>query len=189
MPELALDLINRPALADAKIGSFGPAPAALTIRALPEGHVVQVLGSPGSGDLTDRLTRLCDSGAGAVRRAGPGQWLIVGDVPLAADGVSTLERDLAGTAALVDQSHGRVRIAVSGASVEAMLAKGTGVDPALRQFPVGRSVNTLIGHISVHLNRMSETAFEIIVMRSFAQSLWDELIDMGRAFGITARLA
>jgi sarcosine oxidase subunit gamma len=80
-----------------------------------------------------------------------------------------------------------VRIALAGEKIEATLAKGTGVDPAMGTFPVGLSVLTLIGHTSAHLTRVGDSRFEILVMRSFALSLWDELIDMGLEFGISAQ--
>jgi len=184
MPDV--QLIHRPALAGAKSGQFGKTPATLMLAALPEGHVVQVLAAPGAGDLNGTLRAVGDGSAQAVRPVGPGQWLIIGPAPLASGSVQAMEEKLAGLAALVDQSHGRVRMLISGAPVEAMLAKGTGVDLALAAFPVGRSVTTLIGSISAHLTRVGTDSFEIIVMRSFARDLWAELIEMGREFGISA---
>ncbi len=87
---------------------------------------------------------------------------------------------------VVDTSHGRVRMALSGATVERVLAKGTAVDLALSAFPVGQSATTLVGHISVQLTRTGEQSFELMVLRGFAGSLWDDLIGMAREFGIEA---
>jgi sarcosine oxidase subunit gamma len=192
MPDLAptqqtdFVLTHRPALSGAQFGSFGAVPAGITLTALAEGHVIQVIAAPGADDISARLRELGDGSPLAVRPAGPGQWLVVGAAPLAPGAVADMERQLAGAAVLVDQSHGRVVLGISGAAVEAVLAKGTGVDPALAAFPVGRSVQTLIGHLATHLTRVSETTFEIIVMRSFAVSLWDELITLSLEFGVTA---
>jgi sarcosine oxidase subunit gamma len=185
MPEF--DLLHRPALAGAKSGQFGKVPAAISLTALPEGHVVQALAAPGAGDLTGTLQALGNDGPHTIRPAGPGQWLIVGNGPLAPGGVRAMEARADSLAALVDQSHGRVRIAIGGTPIEAVLAKGTGIDLALAAFPVGQSAQTLIGHIAVHLTRVGADSFEIIVMRSFALDLWAALIDMGLEFGISAK--
>jgi sarcosine oxidase subunit gamma len=92
--------------------------------------------------------------------------------------ISTLEPK----ADCVDQSHGRVRIRVSGAKVEQMLAKGTAVDLAPIAFPLGHATTTLIGHVAAHITRTDSESFEIIVLRGFAESLWDDLETMGREF-------
>ncbi|SEH97891.1 sarcosine oxidase, gamma subunit family, heterotetrameric form [Rhizobium tibeticum] len=54
------------------------------------------------------------------------------------------------------------------------------VDLALSECAVGRSTTTLIGHIAAHITRVDEDAFEIIVLRGFAESLWDDLARMCR---------
>jgi sarcosine oxidase gamma subunit len=84
---------------------------------------------------------------------------------------------------IVDQSHGRVRILVRGPMAVRVLAKGTAVDLALSAFPVGHASTTLIGHIAAHVTRIDQDAFELIVLRSFAESLWDELGLMSQEFG------
>ncbi len=45
---------------------------------------------------------------------------------------------------------------------------------------VGGSTATLIGHIAAHVTRVDKDAFEIIVLRGFAESLWDDLARMRR---------
>ena len=134
----------------------------VTLTALPEGHVVLLLTRAGAPapDLP------------GLRPAGPGQWFVVGDSPLAAAELAALAR-LPGVA-VSDQSHGRVRIAVAGAqAAAAMLAKGTAVD--LEALPVGASTATLIGPLGVHLTRTADRAFELVVLRSFAAALWHDL--------------
>jgi sarcosine oxidase subunit gamma len=44
----------------------------------------------------------------------------------------------------------------------------------------------LLGHVSVQLTRMAPDGFEILVLRSFAQDVWDSLIAMGREYGVRA---
>jgi heterotetrameric sarcosine oxidase gamma subunit len=55
------------------------------------------------------------------------------------------------------------------------LATHVVVDLTLRAFPVGRTVATLCGHVSVWLTRLGETAFEIVAPRSVAADLHGEL--------------
>ncbi len=184
-------LLHRAALAGAKSGSFGPTQAdgGITLEALPEGHVLQVLASPDAGDLAASIASVSDGSVYAVRAVGPGQWFVVGDAGLSASEFAKTQAALSGRASIADQTHGRIRIGISGAGGEAVLAKGTAVDMHPDQFPVGRSTMTLIGHITAMITRTAADRFEILVLRGFAESLWDELIEMGLEFGVDARTA
>lgn len=155
---------------------------AITIEALPEGHVVQVLGKPGDDVPRTRLEALSDGAPHAVRPAGPGQWFIVGDLPKTHREFAALVTALQPDAFGVEQSAGRVRILVSGSMVERMLAKGTATDLSLFRFPLGHATTTLVGHIATHITRIGKDAFELMVLRGFAQSLWDDLARMSAEF-------
>ena len=147
----------------------GAAGGGVTLSALPEGHVVLLLTRAGAPapDLP------------GLRPAGPGQWFLVGDSPLAAAELAELVARLPDVA-VSDQSHGRVRIAVAGGQAAAMLAKGTAVD--LEALPVGASTGTLVGPLGVHLTRTAETAYELMVLRSFAAALWHDLEAMAAEY-------
>ncbi|WP_332691438.1 sarcosine oxidase subunit gamma [Devosia sp.] len=177
-----------PALAGAAGGIFGPAAPAgggISIRALPEGDVLQVLAAPDAGDLAPSLAAWAGHADFAVRPYGPGQWFVI--APSTSRGhAEQLDGILAGQAAVFDQGHGRVRIAIGGTAVADMLAKGTAVDLDVTAFPVGQSATTLLGHVSVQLTRVAPDGFELLVLRSFAQDVWDSLIAMGREYGVTA---
>ena len=41
------------------------------------------------------------------------------------------------------------------------------------------------GHLSINLTRTGEYSFDIVVGRSFAESLYHDLRQAGRAFGLT----
>lgn len=182
-------LLHRPALADAMSGTFGaPATGArITLTALPEGHVLHVLAARGSGDLQSLIPRISDGTPHAVRSYGPGQWFVVGDAALSAAEIFGRTPMLEGRASIADQGHGRIRIGISGRAVETVLAKGTAVDLDPAKFPVGHSAMTLIGHISALVTRTGAESFELLVLRGFAESLWDELIQMSLEFGVDAR--
>ena len=157
-----IDLIRRPAIA-------GTAPLAsdrIRLTPLPEGTVLQIFG-PAAGAAS---LAAATAGSGlSLRGNGPGQWYLIGESQASAatlpDGFSA-----------VDQSHGRVRIAVEGSAVEQVLAKGTGID--LSQFEVGQAATTLVGHVSAHITRTSVDRFELMPLRSFAESLWHDLAIM-----------
>ena len=154
----------------------------IRLQALAEGYVVQVLENPGCGDITAFLGKLTNSAAYAVRPAAPGQWFLIGKETMPQEQMTTLLKALSPHAAGVDQSHGRIRIGIEGPMVERVLAKGTGVDIDLAAFAVGHATTTLIGHISAHITRVGEQAFEIMVLRGFAESLWDDLVQMSGEF-------
>jgi sarcosine oxidase subunit gamma len=115
-----------------------------------------------------------------VRTVSPGQYFIVGDASLTRAETLSLAEKLKPRADIVDQSDGRVRIAVRGPMAERVLAKGTAVD--LARMGMGQSEMTLIGHIGAQITRTGDESFEIIVLRGFAGSLWDDLDHMSREF-------
>ncbi|WP_246752871.1 sarcosine oxidase subunit gamma family protein [Sinorhizobium sp. BG8] len=171
MPDIALKtrpvLDNRSAVGDL-----------IRLQSLPEETILLVIASADAGDLSAILAKAAGQESNAVRAAGPGQWLLVTTSALSAQAIDDLGAALSGKAAIVDQSHGRVRILIEGEAVEAVLAKGMPVDLAPSNFPVGKSVTTMIGHLSTHVTRMQDNAFEIIVTRSFAETLWEDLVTM-----------
>lgn len=123
----------------------------------------------------------------AVRDCGPGEWLVV-STTLASAVVENLLADLVG-GALIDQSDGRVLLQISGPSVRRILAKCTAVDVHAQAFSIGRSTNTLLCHVAVNLARVGTDTFEIVAPRSFCGSLYEELMEMGREFALTATFA
>ncbi len=177
---LELHNAHNAALADVKRGRFGsPGASGVELHVRPEACVLHILGAPGCGDLQAELQA---TGYGAVRYFNPTQWFIVGDQPLPPAALEKLTRDLDGRASVSDQTHGRVRIGISGPRAADALAKGTGID--LELFPVGGSAMTLVGHISVNLARTGANDFELMVLRGYAESLWHDLVHMGLEYGV-----
>ena len=125
----------------------------------------------------------------SVRHVGPGEWLAVSDVL----GAESLARDLAildaARVSLFEQSDGRVVLHLSGPSVRRILAKCVAVDLHPQVFAEGRSANMLICHVGANLARTGPDHFEIIVPRSYAGSVFEELMEMGREFALTAGFA
>lgn len=177
-------VVHTPALAGAKRGRFGCSPgseAGVKIKALPEGRVLHVLAAVDSAGVEAQLK---SAGMGDVRSCSSGQWFAVDDRAASDSDLGTLNALVADAAMVCDQSHGRVRIGMQGPRATDVLSKGTAVDLHDTAFPVGHSAMTLIGHIGVNLARIGHDAFELIVLRGFAESLWSELIQMSLEFGV-----
>ena len=184
MPELTL--IHRTALATARTGQFGATPASIELIALPECRVLQAVAARFAAESETTLRSAFRDTPVSIRRVSPYHWLVISEPNVQAD-LDSIRNVLGNRITLIDQSHGFVRMQITGRNVEDTLAKGTGVDPSIDQWPVGQSHQTLVGQTSALVTRTEPTKFELIVMRSFAGSLWDELITMGLEFGVNAR--
>jgi heterotetrameric sarcosine oxidase gamma subunit len=117
-----------------------------------------------------------------LRKVGPGEWLAV-----------TAERgagldEIAG-AMVVDQSHGRALFRLKGPQAVRILMKGVGVDLPGGALPVGASAMMAFQHLTVNLARTGDDAFELIVLRSFAESLHHDLRLAGREFSLSFAVA
>ncbi len=163
------ELIHRPVLASAKpLGS-----GRIRLTPLPEGTVLQVFGPAAQGTALSEATARAGL---SLRPNGPGQWYAVSDAPA--------RPELPDRFSVVDQSHGRVRIAIEGDAVEQVLAKGTGID--LSRFEVGHATSTLVGHVGAHLTRTAADRFELMPLRSLAGSLWHDLERMAAEYVVTS---
>ncbi len=76
----------------------------------------------------------------------------------------------------VNVSDARAVIALAGAGVAEVLAKGAPVDLSDAAFPVGTARRTHIGGIAVGFWRRAEHDWEIVCFRSFARHLFDWLV-------------
>lgn len=154
----------------------------VTLRALPEGHVLHVLSANADDALSETIRAALGRKAFAVRVVSPGQCFVVGDEPMSTAALADIAQKLKLHADVIDQSQGRVRIGIEGAKATSVLAKGTAADLELSAFPVGHATTTLIGHIAAHITRVSEDGFELMVLRGFAESLWDELAELSAEY-------
>lgn len=114
---------------------------------------------------------------GSVRRAGPGEWLLVSGDPEQAPEIDG--------AMVVDQSHGRTLFRLTGPACVDILMRGVAVDLSGGILPEGGSANMAFGHLSINLARLAGSTYEMIVGRSFAESLYHDVRQAGRAFGLT----
>ncbi len=113
----------------------------------------------------------------------PEGWLVVARGR--AEGV--LARDLdavaEGLAAVVDQSHGRGMVRVTGADVRFVLGKVCRLDLHPRVFPAGRAAVTAVAELACVLHHGGDGAFEIFFPASYRGSLVHALEAAARGSG------
>ena len=117
--------------------------------------------------------------------SGPDQWLACRH-PAPAEGMEALlAAPFAGLASVVDQSHGRTLLRVTGPHVRDALAKGVPIDLHPRAFKAGDAAATLVSHIPVHLWQIDDQpTYEFAVARSLAQSFWHWLAASAAQYGL-----
>lgn len=104
-------------------------------------------------------------------------------------GMGALAPGFSGSASLSDQSHARVLISISGTKARMMLAKLSSIDLHAEAFPVGAAAATSMDHTSVTLWRGNDrtdgqAVFNVLVFATFAESLWQMMLDSGAEYGI-----
>ncbi len=181
---MTLHLLHRHVLEDHLAGfEAGPNPNHLSIIRGPS--IVTVLAHSGH---EARVAQALSAEEGAsVRFCGPAEWLVV---PGRGDAEDLLEKfnQLDG-AFLCDHSDGKVRMVLSGPSVRKILAKCLAVDLHPAAFPIGHATNLLCCHVACNLARTADDVFELIVPRSLAGSVFEEMMEMGREYALTASFA
>jgi len=88
-------------------------------------------------------------------------------------------------AACVDQSDGWAMVQIEGQGVEDMLARLVPVDLRAPGFKRGHTARTLLGHMTASVTRTGAARFEVMVFRSMAETLIEDLERAARL--ITAR--
>ena len=117
--------------------------------------------------------------------SGPDQWLAHW-YPAPAQGMeAALAEPFAGLGAIVDQSHGRTLLRITGPRVRDALAKGLAIDLHPREFKTGYAAVTAVAHIGVHLWQTDDgPTYELAVPRGFALSFWHWLEASSAEYGL-----
>ncbi|MDK1378490.1 MULTISPECIES: sarcosine oxidase subunit gamma family protein [unclassified Sinorhizobium] len=180
------DHYNRHAL-DEKLRGAPRPPGANHLAIGHRQAMAMVLATAGEEDAVERL--LSSVTEFAVRFSAPGEWLVISENDTPEGLQRCLDALCSGRAHILDQSEARVLFRLSGPSTRRILAKGIGLDLHPIAFAAGASANALCGHIAVNLVRTGEDVFELLAPRSFAESLFDDLMTMGREYDLTAAFA
>ena len=76
---------------------------------------------------------------------------------------------------LIDLSHGRTALRISGPKAEWVLAKLYAIDFSLSEFPAGSGLSTAHHNIFTQIFRNDDETFTLFVFRSFARAFWHTL--------------
>lgn len=121
---------------------------------------------------------------GTSAMAGPARILWTGPDKALLTGVPAPE-GLEGLAALTDQSDAGATVGIDGPAAEAVLARLIPLDLRPAAFPQGRTARTLVNQMMASVTRTGDRAFEVMVFRSMAATLVQELT--AAATGVAAR--
>jgi heterotetrameric sarcosine oxidase gamma subunit len=120
--------------------------------------------------------RVVNSGGRAVMRTGPAQLWFVGPEK------DDLDAVLRPFAAVTSLTNSRTRIRLEGNPARPVLAKGIALDFDPEVFAPGHFAQTGVHHMPLLIHCLEENAFHLYVMRTFALSLWEWLIDAALEF-------
>lgn len=114
----------------------------------------------------------------------PGRWMVVRvDAPDLLERVG--EACDGSAAAVVDQSHGRSCLRLSGPNARDLLSTGTGLDLHPRAFAVDDAASTALFHVAATIDRRQGSAtFDLHMARSYAVTVAERLIAGGRQYGV-----
>jgi heterotetrameric sarcosine oxidase gamma subunit len=91
--------------------------------------------------------------------------------------------------AIIDVSHGRTVIRLSGANARTVLMKGAPLDFHKKVFTPGRAAQSAISQCGTLITCPAEDTFDVYVFRAFGQHMWEWLTDASGEFGYTIESA
>lgn len=127
------------------------------------------------------LGRTMTSPGNMLLAIGPGRYLAISQDEGLAQRLSA--KVPAGEGVIVDLTHGRVGIRISGLAAQPLLQKGLSFDLDIAAFPPMATTSSAIHHMGVTVVRIDETCFDVFAMSSFAGSLWDWATDAAVEYG------
>jgi heterotetrameric sarcosine oxidase gamma subunit len=163
--------------------------AKVLVRARPDGATAAALGIP-----FGRAAR--DHSGALVTGSGPGEWLVLGPV----GNGPALRRRLENMAAqadgeelvsVLDLTHGRALMRLTGHSAADALAKVCGIDLADKRTPDGTAFRSWVAKLVTDVVRDDQASasgqvpsYLLHCERSYGQYLFDAILDAGAEFGI-----
>lgn len=154
--------------------------AKVQVRAQPGGRVAMRLGS-GFG------TARRDPAQTLVVGSGPGEWLLLGAIGTASEIAARVDPADDHLVSVVDLTHGRALLRLSGAQSARLLAKVCAIDLSDRVTPDGSAFRSSVAKLTTDVIRDDvddSPSYLLHCERSSGQYLHDALMDAGRAFGI-----
>lgn len=166
---------------------LGSAEVGIVLRLLPAPQIVQLAAWP---DSLAQVAAVVAARAGAAPlpgRAsfGPGadalrveplKWWLLNDT----EDPPVLDPHVG---SVLDLSHSRVALRISGARVFDLLVRMMPIDVRPMAFPVGACVTHGFHHVAILVIHRPE-GVDLLLPRAFAESLWEALIDIALQFGV-----
>ena len=120
----------------------------------------------------------------------PGQWLAVAEDDSSRQMLDALAKQLAGHAAITEQSDSKAVIRISGARARDVMAKGCSLDLHPRVFKPGDAATTAVALIDCQLWQIDDApSYDLAVPSSFAESFWSWLTASAAEFGYSVEPA
>lgn len=116
----------------------------------------------------------------AYRIAADQYWIISDDATVPAKLRAAIAPAMGSVTTL---SSARARIAIQGDAAVALLGKLVSIDLRPQSFAVGSFAQTGLHHVGALLERLGPDSFELYVLRTYAASTWEWLIDAALPFG------
>jgi methylglutamate dehydrogenase subunit D len=130
-------------------------------------ELTQVAGDVTSlGRIPERVGATIEANGVTLLRVAPQQVWMIGKAPETKDGMF-----------VTPLSSSRCCISLEGSRVREVLAKCAAIDFHPTEFKPGQFVMTGIHHMPVFLHCVNVTTFHLYVMRTFARTLWEMLVD------------
>jgi sarcosine oxidase subunit gamma len=116
---------------------------------------------------------------------GPDEWWVVGrDRPTLAEDLAKAFEGKA--AAVTEVGESRTCIRLSGPHARDLIAKGCPLDLHPKVFATGHCTQGMLAKAGILLHQVSdEPAYDVYVLRSFAEYLWLWLEDAAQEYGVT----
>jgi sarcosine oxidase subunit gamma len=140
-------------------------------------------------DLPAAANTVASAGDVRILWLGPNEWWVVGTDARRAGLIDGLRQAFAGQHTNVtDVSESRTVITLSGPAARDVLARGISNDLHPRVFGPGQCLQTSLSRTNVLLHQVGdEPAYEIYVLKSFADYLWRWLGLIAEDFGMAVR--
>jgi len=154
--------------------------AKVLVRAAPDGQVAARLGVP-----FGRAER--DAHGTLVVGSGPGEWLLIGAPGSAADIAARLDAADDRLVTVLDYTHGRALMRLSGPAAGQTLAKLCPMDLTDRATPDGTAFRSSVAQLATDVVRDDVDGIRSYLVhceRSSGRYLFDTLVDAGGEFGI-----
>lgn len=159
---------------DYKPGQYGNLGSGIGVTlSEPEfGFLGELAAFPDSAESVSKLADTASKPGAIAFRIAANRWFLAG--PDGMDGPLSAKLKPA-NGSLIDLSHGRTALRISGPKAEWVLSKLYAIDFRTRAFPAGTGLATSHHNIFTQIHRDDEQTFTLFVFRSFARAFWHTL--------------